>query len=247
MDRSWLHASRMSEQYATGVKEFVKLAIENVQDRSRLVCPCLRCCYGKQLGELELEDHLFCCGIDKSYTRWTKHGEIGVNTEDVGSTSYNVDDRVEVDFEFDRLEEMANVIEEDVQRCPKLIDNLKTDANTPLYSGSKCTKLKAVLALYKLKANNGWSDKSFTDLLGLLKSILPEDSVLPTRTYDVKPMLTPIDMGYERIHACFNDCILYRYEYASLKACPRCGKARYKKNGSGPVKTMWYLPIIPRF
>ena len=77
--------------------------------------------------------------------------------------------------------------------------------------------------------------------------MLPDDNVLPNRTYEAKKMLTAIGMGYERIHACFNDCILFRNDYAPLKVCPKCGTSRYKKNGSAPVKTAWYLPIIPRF
>ena len=64
-------------------------------------------------------------------------------------------------------------------------------------------------------------------------------------------------MGYEKIHACPNDCILYREEYSSLAQCPKCKTPRYKvkknavsdgeKKGKGqPSKVLWYLPIIPR-
>ena len=42
------------------------------------------------------------------------------------------------------------------------------DAETPLYVGStKFTRLSAVLRLMNLKATNGWTDKSFTELLVL--------------------------------------------------------------------------------
>ena len=33
----------------------------------------------------------------------------------------------------------------------------------------------------------------------------------------------------ERIHACPNDCMLYRNEYANLHNCIRCGTSRYKR------------------
>src|SRR6266540_2709542 len=51
------------------------------------------------------------------------------------------------------------------------------DRTTPLFSGckEKHTKLHTVLTLLQMKASNGWSDKSFTELLGFLRELLPKD------------------------------------------------------------------------
>jgi len=85
------------------------------------------------------------------------------------------------------------------------------DAETPLYVGStKFTRLLAILRLMNLKATNGWTDKSFTELLVLLNKMLPEGNTLPTRNYDAKKILCTMGMEYKRIHACPNDCILHR-------------------------------------
>ena len=66
-------------------------------------------------------------------------------------------------------------------------------------------------------------------------------------------------MEYEKIHACPNDCILYRQVFTELRSCPKCGLSRYKiKDGDKentnevtkhdpPSKAVWYLPITPRF
>jgi len=35
-------------------------------------------------------------------------------------------------------------------------------------------------------------------------------------------------MEYKKIHACPNDCILYRKEFEWLKNCPKCELSRYK-------------------
>ncbi|XP_045830720.1 uncharacterized protein LOC123922020 [Trifolium pratense] len=153
-------------------------------------------------------------------------------------------DRVE---EFDHVEEFVNVIEEDIRDCPGMFDRLVSDSEKPLYDGcTKFTRLSAVLKLYKLKVGNGWSDKSFTELLTLLKDMFPENNTLPSRAYEAKRMLCSIGTSYERIHACPNDCILFRNEYASLNTCPKCSASRYKK-GTAPAKALWYFPIIPRF
>ena len=57
-----------------------------------------------------------------------------------------------------------------------------------------------------------------------------------------------MDMNYERIHACPNDCILYRKDYEGLERCSVYEVDRYKKNKKKiPAKVLWYFPIIPRF
>nr|KYP66441.1 hypothetical protein KK1_012735 [Cajanus cajan] len=119
------------------------------------------------------------------------------------------------------------------------------------------TRLSATLRLFSLKARNGWTDKSFTELLELLKEMLPEDNTLPNRNYKAKKILCPMGLEYKKIHACPNDCILYTNDFATLKVCPTCGLSRFKKKTDGsngeeeiegpPAKVLWYLPIIPRF
>jgi len=129
----------------------------------------------------------------------------------------------------------------------------------PLYPGcTGFTRLLAVLALVNLKARFGWSDKSFTELLLLLRKLLPKDNTLPKSQYEAKKILCPVGMEYQKIHVCPNDCILYRNEFTEMHNCPTCGVSHYKANNdefshgatskkSRPAKVCWYLPIIPRF
>jgi len=64
-------------------------------------------------------------------------------------------------------------------------ETMSAYAETSLYVGStKFTRLSAILRLMNLKATNGWTDKSFTELLVLLNEMLPEGNTLPTRNYD---------------------------------------------------------------
>ena len=88
-------------------------------------------------------------------------------------------------------------------------EKTKNDSKKPLYSGcTTFTRLSAVLALVNLKARFGWSDKSFTELLVLLKKLLPEDNTLPKNHYKVKKILCPVRIEYQKIRACPNDYIL---------------------------------------
>ncbi|XP_021755964.1 uncharacterized protein LOC110721140 [Chenopodium quinoa] len=85
-------------------------------------------------------------------------------------------------------------------------------------------------------------------LLELVKDMLPKDNVLPDSTYEAKKSLSLIGLPYEKIHACPNDCVLYRNQYESLESCPICEASRYKKrDGAVPAKVLWYFPIVPRF
>ena len=123
-------------------------------------------------------------------------------------------------------------------------------------------KLGTTLELLQWKAQNGLTDKGFESLLKILKNMLPRDNVLPHSTYEAKKIVCPLGLEVQKIHACINDCILYRgEEYENLNACPVCGALRYKirRDESAvdveeescprkkvPAKVMWYAPIIPR-
>lgn len=80
-----------------------------------------------------------------------------------------------------------------------------------LYLGcKKFTRLSVVLRLFNLKENGGWADKSFTELLNLLQEMLQEGNTLTNRSYEAKKILCPMCLEYVKIHACRNDCILFK-------------------------------------
>jgi hypothetical protein len=121
------------------------------------------------------------------------------------------------------------------------------------------TKLGATLELLQWKAEAGICDKPFEKLLKIMKRRFPKNNELPDSTYEAKKVLCPLGLEVLKIHACINDCILYRAEYENLEKCPVCTALRYKirRDDPGdvegepprkrvPAKVMWYAPIIPR-
>ncbi|KAK1627369.1 hypothetical protein QYE76_001684 [Lolium multiflorum] len=142
------------------------------------------------------------------------------------------------------------------------LEKMLEDHNKLLYpnceNGQK--KLGTTLELLQWKAENGTSDKGFEKLLKIIKKMLPGENVLPSSTYEAKKVVCPLGLEVQKIHACINDCILYRGEYENLNACPVCSALRYKirRDDPGdvegestprkrvPAKVMWYAPIIPR-
>ncbi|CAK8541326.1 unnamed protein product [Lathyrus sativus] len=266
MNRSWMRANRLSFEYEQGVMEFLELAESNAKknlappksDAEKslhllFLCPCVRCAnHEPKLNKKEIMDHLICHGICQSYTQWIWHGEVVAKS--------NVSQRDNVSAEMDdRLEDMMRDIGQDSFKKAHAYDTLCSDKDKPLYPGcTNFTRLSVVLKLFNLKANNGWTDKSFSELLELLTQMLPEGNVMPNRYYEAKKILCPMGLEYEKIHACPNDCILYRKEYVNYNHCPKCKASRYKKNAGDssddeavkkvpPAKVVWYLPIISRF
>lgn len=129
------------------------------------------------------------------------------------------------------------------------------DAETPLYSSCRnYTKVSAIMGLYRIKVKSGMSENYFDQLLKMVHDMLPEDNVLPTSTDAMKKFLRVFGFGYENIHACKNDCILYRKQYDGLTSCPRCSASRWeidkhtKEEKTGiPAKVLRYFPIKERF
>ena len=91
--------------------------------------------------------------------------------------------------------------------------------------------------------------------------MLPKPNELPTTTYEAKQVICPLGFEIQKIHACPNDCILYRgKDYENLDECPICKASRYKIRREDPgdvegeerlrkkisAKVTWYAPIIPR-
>lgn len=117
----------------------------------------------------------------------------------------------------------------------------------------KYTRLSIIIALYKHKTTHGLSYKGFNELLEIVHDMLPHPNTLPNSMYSTKELLKNFDLGYEKIHACVNDCFFFRNDLESLDTCPRCGASRWKVNQSTkkikdqvPAKVLCYFSIILR-
>jgi hypothetical protein len=88
--------------------------------------------------------------------------------------------------------------------------------------------------LLKWKEEEGLSDSGFKKLLKMMRNMLPKDNELPTSTYKAKKVVCHLGLEVQKIHACPNDCILYRGDYENLPECLICTALRYKIRGDDP-------------
>jgi len=88
------------------------------------------------------------------------------------------------------MEDMIEDIGQENFRTVHVYDSLKDDSEKTLYPGCRSfTRLSATLRLFNIKAKNGWTNKSFSELLELLHLMLSEGNTLPTRHYEAKKIL----------------------------------------------------------
>jgi hypothetical protein len=149
---------------------------------------------------------------------------------------------VDIVSQVDNIEEMVCNVERhadddqynngELAKYKKMIK----DYNKPFYDGCvvRYMRLFVMVKLFQLKASNRWSDGSFKDLLTLLKDMLPHGNSVPETVYEAKQIIYPLGLEVKKIHACNNDCILYRGdEYEDLEKCPICGLDRFNRRKDG--------------
>jgi hypothetical protein len=166
--------------------------------------------------------------------------------------------------DLDDLDEMLQNVENEFSGKSQndKFSQIMKNYETPLFLGCKKehNKLHVVLTLLQMKASNGWSNKGFNEVLQFLNDLLLKGNVLPRSTYQAKKIVCPLGLEVEKIHACQNDCMLFRNEDAMLEDCHVHGTSRYMRNDKNIeeddmgenkkfkrvlAKVAWYFPIIP--
>ncbi|CAL9238613.1 unnamed protein product, partial [Arabidopsis halleri] len=264
MDKAWVWLPRASREYVEGATNFVTASSRRFGNPSEIFCPCIDCrnvCH--QLVDTVV-DHLVIKGMDKKYMRnscWSMHGERKSDISDSVPTSETeaYDLLRTAYFTGEGSPQPSNNIGGESEEGETTEDSefrkKLRDAETPLYSTcSNYTKVSAIMGLYRIKVKSGMSENYFDQLLTIVHDMLPKDNVLPKSTDAMKKFLKIFGFGYDVIHACKNDCILYRKQFDKMESCPRCSASRWemdKHSGEEkkgiPAKVLRYFPIKDRF
>ncbi|XP_059627617.1 uncharacterized protein LOC132270456 [Cornus florida] len=266
MDKSWIQLPTIDPHYAKGIKDFIEVAKAYVDDKNRTRCPYSKCKNILYRTLPEVKGHLCQNRMDKMYTRWEWHGK-GYDMANNNSSEEEVEEEEDGDEVNELLEDicMGPFVQTEMIDVQQGLDDalpnsnmghdrfqdLLQDAQRELYPGCEnFSKLSFVLKLYNMKVTQKLSNKYFTMMLKLLNEAMPKGVELPKSHYEAKNMLRELGFGYEVIHACINDCILFLKEYENNEFCPRCGESRYKSHeGKGkkiPQKILRYFPLKSR-
>ncbi|XP_015382412.1 uncharacterized protein LOC107175499 [Citrus sinensis] len=279
MDKSWIHESRASPAFKLGgVSEFLKFAFENSTNDGRLKCPCKKCSNRYRHNRDTIYEHMICFGVGTDYlsNKWIYHGELKkrqttVNNEGVNETG-NMHDMLHDVFRIpnddvsdhdsgpdDMMGECNKVSNHDAQTFYKPLE----DAEQELYPGCKrFIKFFFIVRLFHIKCLNGLSDKAVIMLLELIKEALLEWETLPKSFYHAKKISGGLGLGYKKIDACPNDCMLCWKENEHDSSCSICGASRWKPTSDDlgynnlnqssattrrvPAKVLHHFPLKPR-
>jgi hypothetical protein len=247
LDKSWMMFvnNRGDPIYEKGVDAFLEYAFHADRTNFRhgqyselIQCPCRNCRNGVKLTRTDVEIHLKVDGVWTPYTNWVCHGETpfhsmvrdqtDIPSVDMGEQQTSI---LSTDMLHD-LQQAECVISGEEQPNSKAKDfyKLLEDAETPLYDGcQKISKLSFLLKLLNIKTMNQVTGKCMNMLLEFIKEILPEGANVPGTWYEVKKLIKDLGLGYQKIHACQNDCLLFWKEHEGKDRCPQCDAPRYKE------------------
>ena len=97
-----------------------------------------------------------------------------------------------------------------------------------LYPGyKKFTKVAFILKMLHIKTSCTMSNKAFDMIIKFIKEALPDGETLPRSYREAKRFCWDLSFGYESIHACKNDCVLFWKEHASKVKCLTCYTSRW--------------------
>ena len=100
--------------------------------------------------------------------------------------------------------------------------------NVAVTRGNKLSVFSAMVTFLQVKTSEWMTNRSFDVMLAAFRKAFPDTSELP-HTYSImKNFLCVVGIGYDMIHVCKNNCVLFRKDYANLSECPKCKSSRWK-------------------
>ena len=174
--------------------------------------------FGVKLTRPDVESYLKVDGVWLRYTNWVCHGEAPlVDTMYVEMTE--VEDQLHTEPMDDMLHELQDTESQqfDADQEPnskaRAFYSLLEDAETPLYlacqNTSKMSKLSFLLKLLHIKMMNKVTGACMDMLIDFIREMLPEGAHVPRSWYEAKKSITELGLGYQKIDACKNDCVLF--------------------------------------
>ncbi|KAI5339109.1 hypothetical protein L3X38_018381 [Prunus dulcis] len=268
MSRRWIqNPNRCADEYLDGIEDFIEFARRHNPGATRIRCPCRRCNNTLFESIETVGFHLVRNGMIETYSIWNLHGEQVDHASSSNSPRVdNVEPIVDPNDQVMGIIQDAfpfastNINQEGEDDVPTPIDSaefeqyekLLKNANQELYPGwESFSVLTAIVELMHGKIKYRMSNLCFDYFLGVFKRMLPTDNCLPKDHKHAQKVLHGLGLGYEKIHACKNNCMLFYKEHETLDTCPICNESRFKMTSQNrttkiPQKVMRYLPLKPR-
>ncbi|XP_071714366.1 uncharacterized protein [Rutidosis leptorrhynchoides] len=244
---------RSSPAYEKGLDKFIERIFSKKGKDGHIYCPCKYCSNHKWVDRVQAKTHLLCDGFFEDADE--------DDMQALAQCVFNV--FVDEDEDEDDTQQTEN------QTVPNLnaekFNKVLEDAKKELYPGCKFTVLSFIVRLFHSKCVGKCNEKGFSMILDTMREVFPH-AAIPKSLYELRKIIRDLGLGYEKIDACPNDCMLYWKENKDKIKCDVCQTSRYKQinndfenestteaDNDGDykakkvgAKVLHYIPLIPR-
>ncbi|GJZ44471.1 hypothetical protein Tco_0591726 [Tanacetum coccineum] len=206
--------------------------------------------FGVQASDLSLDHSV---GVDGSSREKTK---VEVRERAENEPTYHSRSYIPLNNEQNELTQgdIGETSNDPTQAKCNEFEELYANANEELYPGCDyVTRLDFMAKFTYFKVKGKLTNSIFNKMLEFFQNVFPtaKGYKLPPSYYAIKKTFKTIGLGYESIHACVNDCFLFRGDTnKDVHLCPVCNTSRWKDSNTPgkkvPKKMLRYFLIIPR-
>ncbi|KNA07377.1 hypothetical protein SOVF_172440 [Spinacia oleracea] len=170
--KEWWKFPRWSNEYENGVDDYLVKAFETEAQGDQICCPCNKCCHRYWYHRHVVRDHIICKGFKP---RSEKHNSESMINEEMPVFDYGVQPQFNDDIDRLLNDTFRGGPDEETEKFYKLIEKGQQES----YPGCKTfSKLAFTIRLFLFKCDHRLSNVAFSDLLELIKCLLP-DAKLP--------------------------------------------------------------------
>ncbi|KAK1609101.1 hypothetical protein QYE76_032774 [Lolium multiflorum] len=154
-------------------------------------------------------------------------------------------------YEDDRIPDLlADLYKSEPQGPGKdtIFAELIEEAKRAASDGGTMSRFSLTVKLLQAKSYYRISNVAFNAILLILALQYPTSSI-PKSYEEALSIIGRLGLGYDSIHVCPNNCVLFRKDYAKENNCPKCKASRWKDADGRrqiPEKVLRHFPLIPR-
>jgi hypothetical protein len=156
--------------------------------------------------------HLCKFGFMPGYDAWTYHDEtIHQRTTSVveDEDDRSDDDIMDEMFDAIRPELETNCEDPPTPEVQKFFFDMLKASEESLHEHTTVSILAFVTHITSIKSKFVFSNKCYNELLRLFSDVLPSNHKMPKDMYKSKKLLSALDMKYEKIDVCKDNCMIF--------------------------------------
>ncbi|XP_071719409.1 uncharacterized protein [Rutidosis leptorrhynchoides] len=269
MDSTWMSLCRSSPAYEKGLDKFIERIFSKNGKDGHIYCPYKYCGNHKRVDRVQAKTHLLCDGFFEGYKIPNVYFEPDDTPTFEDADEYDMQALAQCVFNVFEDEDEDDIQQTENQTVPNLnaekFNKVLEDAKKELYLSCKLSILSFIVRLFHSKCVGKCNEKGFSMILDTMREAFPHAAILKS-LYELRKIIRDLGLGYEKIDACPNDCMLYWKENKDKIKCDVCQTSRYKQINNDSenestteaendgdykakkvgAKVLRYFPLIPR-